>query len=192
MLPAREPEWEPLLNVAPDHVGDFMWMYAVLLADGTRLQAYKHYWTRDYLHLDDEGRAFIYAGKGRYEEVNPPWLLRLVLREELERRYSVRQNVWPEDPVIRFSRSATKHRISRERSLYVIERCGFQVIEERRSQNFGSGSDKRVFFLGDDLEGVRLEVVAAEIETDEFTVIHAMNLRGKFLGMYEEAKEWRR
>lgn len=169
-----------------------MLMYAVELTDGTRLQAYKHYWTRDYLHLDDEGRTFIYAGKDRYEEVNPPWLLRCVLREELERRYSVRQNVWPEEPVIHFARSATKHRISRERSLYVIEQCGFQVVERRRSENFGRGPDKRVFFFGDDLEGVQLEVVAAENVEEEFTVIHAMNLRNKYLGLYEEAMRWRK
>lgn len=124
MLSAREPEWEPLLNFAPDHVVDFMWMYAVVLTDGTRLQAYKHYWTRNYLHLDDEGRAFVYVGKQRYEEVNPPWLLRCVLQEELEHRYSVRQNVWPDEPII--------------------------------------------------------------------TVIHAMNLRSKYLELYEEAREWRR
>ncbi|MGN6254531.1 MAG: hypothetical protein ACTHO8_06070 [Solirubrobacterales bacterium] len=192
MLSADEPEWEPLLNFAPDHVVDFMWMFAVELTDGTRLQAYKHYWTRDYLHLDGEGRAFIYAGKERYEEVNPPWLLRNVLREELERRYSVRQNVWPAEPIIHFARSATKHRISRERSLYVIEQCGFQLIERRRSENWGHGPDKRVFFFGDDLEGVRLEVVAAEIEENEFTAIHAMNLRERFLGLYEEARNWRK
>jgi len=98
MLSLRDPEWEPLLNFAPDHVVDFMWMYAVELTDGTRLQAYKHYWTRDYLHLDNEGRAFIYVGKERYEEVNPPWLLHEVLEEEFERRYSVRQNVWRNSP----------------------------------------------------------------------------------------------
>lgn len=192
MLSVEEPEWEPLLNFAPDHIGDFMWMFAVQLADGTRLQAYKHYWTRNYLHLDDEGRAFVYVGKERYEEVNPPWLLHQVLEEELERRYSVRQNVWPDEPIIRFARSATKHRISKERSLYVIERCGFQVIERRTSQDFGDGPDKRVFFFGDDLERVRLEVVAAEIEEEEFMVIHAMNLRDKFLGLCEEAREWRK
>jgi hypothetical protein len=192
MLQAGEPEWEPLLNFAPDHVVDFMWMYAVELTDGTRLQAYKHYWTRDYLHLDNEGRTFIYAGKERYEEVNPPWLLRSILREELELRYSVRQNVWPEEPTIRFARSATKHRISRERCLYVIEQCGIQLIERRRSEIFGNGPDKRVYFLGDDLEGVALEVVAAENEEEEFTVIHAMNLRSRFLALYEEAKEWRK
>jgi hypothetical protein len=192
MLSAGEPEWEPLLNFAPDHVGDFMWMYGIQLTDGTRVQAYKHYWTRNYLHLDDEGRAFLNAGKERYEEVNPPWLLHRVLEEELERRYSVRQNVWPDDSIIRFARSATKHRISRERTIYVIEQCGFQIVQRRRSENFGDGPDKRVYFFGDDLEGVRLEVVAAELDEEEFMVIHAMNLRDKFLGLYEEAREWRK
>lgn len=192
MLSTGEPEWEPLLNFAPEHVVDFMWMYALELTDGTRVQAYKHYWTRDYLHLDAEGRAFIYAGNERYEEVNPPWLLRRILRVELEDRYSVRHNVWPDDPIVRFARSATKHRVSRERSLYVIEQCGFQVIERCRSQNLSSGPDKRVYFFGDDLERVRIEVVAAQTGEEEFTVIHAMNLRDKFLGLYEEAREWRK
>lgn len=192
MLSARDPEWEPLLNFAPDHVVDFMWMGAIQLTDGTRLQAFKHYWTRSYLHLDDEGRAFVYVGKDRYEEVNPPWLLHQVLEEELEQRYCVRQYVWPDDPIIRFARSATRHRISRERSLHVIDRCGFQIVERRRSENFGSGPEKRVYFLGDDLEGVRLEVVAAETEEQEFTVIHAMNLRDKFMELYEEARNWQR
>jgi hypothetical protein len=191
MLSVGDPEWEPLLNFAADHVGDFMWMFAVELTDGTRLQAYKHYWTRDYLHLDNEGRAFIYAGKERYEEVNPPWLLTRILGVELEERYSVRQNVWPDEPWIRFARSATKHRISRERSLYVIEQCGIQFIQRRRSESL-QGPDKHVLFLGDDLEGVALEVLAAENEEEEFTVIHVMNLRDRHRGMYEEAKEWRK
>jgi hypothetical protein len=192
MLSAGEPEWEPLLNLAPDHVIDFMWMFALQLTDGTRVQAYKHYWTRNYLHLDNEGRAFVYAGKERYEEVNPPWLLRAVLGEELERRHDVRRNFRPVEPLVRFARSATRHRISRERALYVVEQCGIQFIERRRSENVCHGPDKHVFFFGDDQEGVRLEVVAAENEEEEFTVIHAMNLRDRFLGLYEEASEWRR
>lgn len=191
MLSVDEPEWEPLLNFAPDHIGDFMWMFAVQLTDGTRLQAYKHYWTRQYLHLEDEGRAFIYAGNERYEEVNPPWLLRMILRVELEERYNVRQNVWPDEPIIRFARSATKRRISWERSLHIIEHCGFQVVKRRRSENL-HGPDKHVLFLGDDVEGIALEVWAAESEEEEFTVIHAMNLRNRFLALYEEAKEWQR
>jgi hypothetical protein len=192
MLSAREPEWEPLLNFAPDHVVDFMWMFAVRLTDGTRLQAYKHYWRRDYLHLDNEGRAFIYAGNERYEEVNPPWLFTRILGVELEERYSVRRNVWPEDPPTRFARSATKHRISRERSLYVIEHCGIQFVDRRRTEGPWGHADKHVLFLGDDLEGVALEVLTAESPEAEFLVIHAMSLRDRFLGMYEEAKEWQR
>ena len=190
-LPVDVPEWEPLLNFAPDHIGDFMWMDTVQLTDGTRLQVYKHYWTRRYLHLSEDGRTFVFVPKTRYEEVNPPWLLMRVLGAELDPgfRYSVRQNVWPEEAEITFARSATKHRISRERSLHVIEHCGFQIVERHRNP-MNSGVDKRIGFFGDDLEGVALEVMAVELEEDEFFVIHAMNLRIRFRGFYEEARPW--
>jgi hypothetical protein len=193
ILKVDVPEWEPLLNFAPDHVVDFMWMGTIQLTDGTRIQAYKHYWTRDYLHLSEDGRAFVFVPKTRYAEVNPPWLLMRVLGAELDPslRYSVRQNVWPEEAQIAFARSATKHRISRERSLYVIEHCGFQIVERRRNR-MNSGVDKRVGFFGDDLEGVALEVMAVERDEDEFFVIHAMNLRNRFKGFYEEARPWRK
>ena len=187
------PEWEPLLNLAPDHVVDFMWMGTVQLVDGTRLQAYKHCWTRRSLHLSEDGRAFVFVPKTRYEEVNPPWLLMRVLETELDPglRYSVRQNVWPEEAKITFARSATKHRISRQRSLHVIERCGFQIVKHHRSvANFPV--DQRVVFLGDDLEGVALEVMAAERHESEFLVIHAMNMRDRLKGFYEEARPWRK
>jgi hypothetical protein len=185
------PEWEPLLNLAPDQVVDFMWMYTVQLVDGTRIQAYKHYWTRNYLHLSEDGRAFVFVPKTRYEEVNPPWLLMRVLRMELdpELRYSVRQNVWPEEAQITFSRSATKHRISRERSLHVVEHCGIQLVD-RYWNSATSGVDRRVYFLGDDLEEVALEVVAVERDEEDFRVIHAMELRNRFRGLYEEARQW--
>lgn len=131
ILRVEAPEWEPLLNLAPDHVDDFMWMGTVQLTDGTRLQMYKHYWTRGYLHLAEDGRAFVFVPKTRYEEVNPPWLLMRVLRQLVDPnlRYSVRHNVWPDEAEITFARSATKHRISRERSLYVIEHSGIQLID---------------------------------------------------------------
>jgi hypothetical protein len=190
-LQVEAPEWEPLLSLAPDHVDDFMWMGTVQLTDGTRLQMYKHYWTRGYLHLSEDGRAFVFVPKTRYEEVNPPWLLMRVLRQlvDPELSYSVRQNVWPEEAEIKFARSATKHRISRERSLYVIEHCGFQLVK-RNWNRASSGLDRRVTFLGDDLEGVALEVMAAERDEDHFLVIHAMNLRDVHRGLYEEARIW--
>ncbi len=74
MLDRREPNWEPLLRLARVYTEEFMWMFAVELEDGTELQAYKHDWTRRYIHLDDEGRAFYFiwkriydAGKGKDE-----------------------------------------------------------------------------------------------------------------------------
>lgn len=191
ILKVDAPEWEPLLNLAADLVVDFMWMGTVQLTDGTRLQMYKHYWTRNYLHLSEDGRAFVFVPKTRYEEVNPPWLLMRVLKTELDPklRYSVRQNVWPKEARITFARSATKHRISRERSLYVIEHCGLQLVNRYR-RRLHSDISQRVVFLGDDLEGVALEVVAVEEEEEEFAVIHAMNMRKRFRGLYEEARKW--
>jgi len=190
-LEVDAPEWEPLLNLAPDHVIDFMWMGTVQLTDGTRLQAYKHCWTRGYLHLAEDGRAFVFVPKTRYEEVNPPWLLMRVLRQlvDPELRYSVRQNVWPEEAEISSARSATRHRISRERSLHVVEHCGLQFVDRAWSTTM-SKVDRRVYLFGDDLEEVALEVVAVELEEDEFSVIHAMELRNRFRGLYEEARSW--
>ena len=66
-----------------------------------------------------------------------------------------------------------------------------QFIQRRRSEG-RHGPDKHVLFLGDDLEGVALEVLAAENEAEEFTVIHAMNLRDRYQALYEEAKQWRK
>jgi hypothetical protein len=191
ILRVDAPEWEPLLNLAPDHVDDFMWMGTVQLTDGTRLQMYKHYWTRGYLHLAEDGRAFVFVPKTRYEEVNPPWLLMRVLRKEWDQslRYSVRQNVWPEEAKITFARSATKHRISRQRSLHIIEHSGIQWIDRAWDRGI-SGREKRVVFIGDDLEGISLEVIAAEEEEDKFVVIHAMNMRKRFRGLYGEVRKW--
>lgn len=84
----REPEWAPLLDLAPDHIDDFMWMFEVELESGLRLHAYKHIETRKYLHLDKEGRAFAYLWTGEacdddpgYREVDPRRMLKEVLRQ---------------------------------------------------------------------------------------------------------------
>jgi hypothetical protein len=82
-----KPEWEPLLELAAEHVDEFMWMFEVELESGLRLHAYKHWETRKYLHLDKEGRAFVYIWPdefdsdepGSYREVDPERLLNLVL-----------------------------------------------------------------------------------------------------------------
>lgn len=45
-------------------------------------------------------------------------------------------------------------------------------------------------FLGDDENGVALEVMAVELESGDLLVIHAMPLRDRYLEQYEEAKKW--
>lgn len=83
-----DPKWEPLLELAPDHVEDFMWMFEVELESGLRLHADKHIETREYIHLDSEGRAFAYLPPRRfregepssYREVDPERALREALR----------------------------------------------------------------------------------------------------------------
>jgi hypothetical protein len=79
-----EPVWQPLLNLV---AGPFMWMFAVDLEDGRRVHAYKHYYTRRYIHLSEEGdEAFVYTAAGRYRQVDPEWLLDLVLEGASELR----------------------------------------------------------------------------------------------------------
>lgn len=81
-----EPDWEPLLALmAPELVGWFMWMFPITLSDGTRVEAYKHRWTRRYLYLDADLRAWGYRQDERYdlqrsvadmlEQVLSPWWL---------------------------------------------------------------------------------------------------------------------
>jgi hypothetical protein len=94
MLSVRSPTWEPLLELAGEDIDDFMWMFDLELEDETRLHAYKHHWTRRYLHLSDDGRAFAYRGsadlddEGSYRQVCPHCQLREALRGRLlERRW---------------------------------------------------------------------------------------------------------
>lgn len=65
------PSWTPLLDLVGDELaGDFMWMFEVVLTDGTCLQAFKHIDTRRYLHLRPDGAAFAYEPTGRYRVVD--------------------------------------------------------------------------------------------------------------------------
>lgn len=92
---------------------------------------------------------------------------------------------------LRWTRAATKHRISRERSRYVIEYCGLR-FEQDPPSDAPENASLRLIFLGDDDEGVALEVMAVELEDDTLLVIHAMPLRDHYRKQYEEAKKWRR
>jgi len=67
----QTPDWEPLLDVLVDHdlVSWFMWMYEVELADGARVHAYKHQYTRRYMFLATDGGAYAYCRNGEYLEI---------------------------------------------------------------------------------------------------------------------------
>jgi hypothetical protein len=92
---------------------------------------------------------------------------------------------------LRWARAATKHRISRERSRYVIEHCGLR-FEQDPPAGASESSNSRLVFLGDDEEEVALEVMGVELEDDALLVIHAMPLRDHYRKQYEEAKKWRK
>jgi hypothetical protein len=187
----REPIWEPLLEILPEDIEDFMWMGEVVLTDGTQIQFYKHYWTRRYLLLDLGGRTWVQKADDRYEEAeDPKRMIEIAFRFRETRRDIVRRNEWAESDKIVWARSATKHRISRERSLHVVRHAGIcrrdtQYPDERYE-------DQRFLFFGPDLEGMPLEVGAVAPDEGSLIIIHAMPLRERFQGWYAEAAKWRK
>lgn len=92
---------------------------------------------------------------------------------------------------LRWARSATRHRIARERSRYVIEHCGLR-FEQPPPLGAPAGAEPRLVYLGDDADGAALEVMAVELEDGSLLVIHAMALRDRYREQHEEAKKWRR
>jgi hypothetical protein len=81
MLGSDEPDWQPLIDLLLE---DFMWMFEVELTDGTRLHAYKHWWTRRYIHLAPDGRAFVYQGSESGEDDESAWYREADPREMLD------------------------------------------------------------------------------------------------------------
>ena len=60
ILDFTSPNWAPLHLVVPaDQAEMFMWMHGCVWADGFRLEAYKHRITRQYLHLSEDGAAYM-------------------------------------------------------------------------------------------------------------------------------------
>lgn len=92
---------------------------------------------------------------------------------------------------LRWARSATKHRISRERSRHVIEHAGLR-FELDPPADAPAHADARLLYLGDDADDVPLEVMVIELEDGRLLVIHAMVLRERYRREYEEAEKWRR
>lgn len=193
---ARAPEWEPLLDLAPAHLADFMWMDSVELSDGTRVQLYKHYWTRSYLHLDGDGRAFVYVDPNRYEEESPAWMLARVLDEHtahwgwLDFVHPYRPQ--PDEISVDWTDSATKNGISRERSEYVVQHCGLRY-KHRAGSEAPRHKEFRTLFLGEDAEGVELEIAAVDHDYGQgFLVFHAAELRDEYRYLLARGERWRR
>jgi hypothetical protein len=197
LLPGWVPEWEPLLDLAPAHVADFMWMGSVELRDGSRVQMYRHYWTRDYLHLDGDGRAFVYVEPERYEEIGAAWALARVIDEHLADKdwldfvHPRRSN--PDETRVEWTDSATKNGISRQRSEHVVRHCGLRY---RHRASHGTAAPRpdefRTLFLGEDEEGVELEVAAVSGDYGEgFVVFHAAELRDDYGYLLARGERWR-
>jgi len=187
----REPIWDPLLEILPEDIDDFMWMGEVVLTDGTRIQFYKHYWTRHYLLLDLGGRLWVGLENERYEEADDPrWLLDVVFQFRETRGDIVRRNEWIDEERISWARSATKHRITRERSLYVVRHAG--ICRRDSKSPDGWYDDPRFLFFGPDLEGMPLEVGGVASDDGSLIIIHAMPLRERYQGWYSEAAKWRK
>lgn len=190
------PDWGPLVAIAPQHVGDFMWMFEVELENGVKLHAYKHWETRSYLHLDHGQRAYVYiwdesraeGDDGRYEQVDPGWLLALVL-DRSRRAALLRREALSEFNRLRWARSASRYRIPRRSTRFVIARCRLRFTESPPAEAPGDESE-RLVFLGDDERGRALEVMGIQREDESLMVIHAMELRDRYRVDYEEARRW--
>ncbi len=117
MLHSETPRWQPLINLVGNQVEHFMWMFEVELEDGRHLHAYKHWWTRRYIHLTPEGCAFVYLHRegdrddpGLYRQVDVYSQLQRVLPsgkqledyesflEEVGERARQDSNLWPRPP----------------------------------------------------------------------------------------------
>ncbi|HET7443589.1 MAG TPA: hypothetical protein VFJ57_02920 [Solirubrobacterales bacterium] len=190
------PEWGPLIELAPEYVDGFMWMFEVELENGVSLHAYKHWETRRYLHLDESGRAFVYIWNenlaadddGKYEQVDPQWLLSLVLDSERSATF-VRRDVLSEHNRIRWARAANRHRVPRRSIRFVMARCRLRFTEPP-PEDAPAGASPRSVFLGNDERGKALEVMAVNHGDEAMLVIHAMELRDRYRLDYEEAKRW--
>lgn len=86
---------------------------------------------------------------------------------------------------IRFARSATRHRITKDSIRHVI--ASYRVRMEEPPPAGGPASlSVRLLYLGVDANGRELEVMAISLESGEQLVIHAMPMRAKYRRRYEE------
>jgi hypothetical protein len=85
---------------------------------------------------------------------------------------------------IEFAHSAGKHGISRERSRYVVEHAVY-VFTVAAAVDPQSEAD-RLLFVGDDQQGVPLEIMGIELDDGSLLIIHAMKMRRAYRQLYQE------
>jgi hypothetical protein len=85
-----------------------------------------------------------------------------------------------------FARSASRHRIPKESIRHVIASYRARFEQLPPGPKAARARSKRIVFLGDDLHGRALEIMAIESERDVLLVIHAMDLRDKYRARYED------
>lgn len=89
-------------------------------------------------------------------------------------------------PSLRFARSATRHRITKDRIRHVIANYRVRFEELPPATESAKPRSTRIVYLGDDDNGRALEVMAVEGKHGELLVIHAMELRDKYRKRYED------
>ena len=62
------------------------------------------------------------------------------------------------------------------------------ILEQNPPPEHATAVDLRLVFLGEDQEGVPIEVIAVETDRGFLTVIHAMELRSRYRSTYEEVR----
>lgn len=87
-----------------------------------------------------------------------------------------------------FARAASRHWVDKISIRYAIVNHHVHLEEPPPSNGPGSRSMRHVY-LGEDVDGRALEVMAVELPSGGLLVIHAMPLRAKYRRQYEEAKK---
>jgi hypothetical protein len=91
-----------------------------------------------------------------------------------------------DNSTVRFARSATRHRISKDDVRHVIASYRVRFEEPPPYTEGARAHATRIVYLGDDDQGRALEVMAVEGKHGELLVIHAMELRDKYRQRYED------
>jgi len=89
---------------------------------------------------------------------------------------------------VRFARSATRHRVSKDNIRHVIANYRVRFEEPPPDTEGARARSTRVVYLGGDNHGRALEVMAVYGKHGELLVIHAMELRDKYRKRYEDQR----